>query len=63
MPPVPEGYEHCSVGMYQAQIADVAACCLSGASPIASAAVGLTALDIVCRAYAAAGRQTEDDAG
>jgi predicted dehydrogenase len=54
MPPVPEGYEHCSIGMYQAQIADVAACCRSGSTPIASAAVGLTALDIVSRAYAAA---------
>jgi len=63
MPPVPEGYDHCSVEMYQAQIADVAACCRSGATPIASAAVGFTALDIVCRAYAAAGRWTENDAG
>ena len=60
-PPVPSGYEHCSVEMYQAQIADVAACCRSGATPIASAAVGLTALDIVCKAYASAGRWDDDE--
>ena len=61
-PPVPDGYEHCSIEMYQAQIADVAACCRTGATPVASAEVGLTALDIVCRAYAAAGRWNDDDA-
>ena len=61
-PPVPDGYEHCSIGMYQAQIADVASCCRTGATPIASAEVGLTALDIVCKAYAAAGRWDDDDA-
>ena len=51
MPPAPEGYEHCSLPMYAAQLADVAACCRTGATPLASAAVGLTALEIVERAY------------
>jgi predicted dehydrogenase len=61
MPPALDGYEHCSVAMYQAQIADVAACCRSGATPVASAAVGLTALDIVQRAYASSGRENDVD--
>jgi len=50
-PPVPEGYEHCSLPMYAAQLADVASCCRTGATPLASAAVGLTALTIVEQAY------------
>lgn len=53
--PPPADYVHCSVPMYAAQLADVAASCRSGAAPTASAAVGRTALDIVERAYAAAG--------
>ena len=53
-PPAPEGYEHCSLPMYAAQIADVAACCASGATPLASAEVGLVALRIVESAYAVA---------
>lgn len=52
MPPMPDGYEHCSLPMYAAQLADVAACCLTGATPRASAEVGLTALAIVEQAYA-----------
>jgi predicted dehydrogenase len=52
--PPPEGYEHCTIPMYAAQIADVAACCMSGATPRASAEVGLVALEIVEAAYAAA---------
>ena len=51
MPPVAEGYEHCTLPMYAAQLADVAACCRSGATPMSSAAVGLTALSIVEQAY------------
>jgi predicted dehydrogenase len=53
--PVPSAAEHCSVPMYAAQLADVVACCRSGATPVGSAAVGLTALRIVEAAYAAAG--------
>lgn len=60
-PPVPDGYEHCSIEMYQAQIADVAACCRSGAKPVASAEAGLTAIEIVGKAYAAAARWNGDD--
>jgi predicted dehydrogenase len=54
MPPAAVGYQHCSVEMYQAQIADVAHCCRSGGTPRASAAGGLIALEIVQSAYAAA---------
>lgn len=53
--PPPADYVHCSVPMYAAQLADVAASCRSGTTPTASAAVGRTALDVVERAYAAAG--------
>jgi predicted dehydrogenase len=35
--------------MYAAQMADFARCCQTGATPIASAEVGLVALDIVER--------------
>jgi predicted dehydrogenase len=54
LPPPPE-YVHCAVPMYAAQLTDVAASCRSGRSPIASAEVGRTALEVVERAYAAAG--------
>ncbi len=53
LPPPPD-YVHCDVPMYATQLADVAAACRSGAAPIASAAVGRTALAIVERAYVAA---------
>lgn len=49
--PPPAGYEHCSLPMYQAQMADFAHCCATGKTPIASAEVGLTALRIVATAY------------
>jgi predicted dehydrogenase len=52
-PPPPE-YVHCTLPMYTAQMADFAACCASGATPRASAAVGLVALDVVAAAYASA---------
>jgi len=52
--PPPEGYEHCSLPMYQAQMADFAHCCATGETPIASAEVGLTALRIVEMAYRSA---------
>jgi len=52
--PPPEGYEHCSLPMYQAQMADFAHCCATGETPVASAEVGLTALRIVEMAYSAA---------
>jgi predicted dehydrogenase len=53
-PPVEEGYEHCSVPMYAAQLADVVRCCRDGGTPLASAEVGRTALAIVEQAYASA---------
>jgi predicted dehydrogenase len=40
--------------MYAAQLADVARACRTGAEPVASSAVGRTALAIVERAYATA---------
>ena len=49
--PPPDDYEHCSLPMYQAQMADFAHCCATGDTPIASAEVGLTALRIVEMAY------------
>jgi len=52
--PPPEGYEHCSLPMYQTQMADFAHCCATGQTPVASAEVGLTALRIVEMAYSAA---------
>lgn len=52
--PPPEQYVHCSVPMYAAQLADFARCCATGATPVGSAEVGLTALRIVEQAYAAA---------
>lgn len=54
MPPIPPDYEHCSLPMFAAQLADVAACCVGGGTPRASAAAGLEALAIAERAYAAA---------
>jgi len=53
MPPVPVGYEHCSVPMYAAQLADVANCCETKQVPACSAEVGFTALRIVELAYRA----------
>jgi predicted dehydrogenase len=54
LPPPPD-YVHCAAPMYAAQLADVAASCRSGRPPVASADVGRTALEVVERAYAAAG--------
>jgi predicted dehydrogenase len=45
--PPPADYVHCSLPMYQAQMADFARCCHSGDTPRASAEVGLTAMRIV----------------
>jgi predicted dehydrogenase len=60
-PPVPEpGYEHCSLPMYAAQMADFVARATLRRTPAPlgapSAASGLVALRIVEQAYAAAGR-------
>jgi predicted dehydrogenase len=49
--PAPADYVHCSLPMYQAQMADFAHCCATGDTPIASAEVGLTAMRIVDAAY------------
>ena len=54
--PAPPGYEHCTLPMYTAQMADFARCCASGETPIASASVGLVALEVVEAAYRSAGR-------
>jgi predicted dehydrogenase len=50
--PAPADYVHCSLPMYAAQMADFARCCSTGDTPIASADVGIVALDIVERATA-----------
>ena len=47
MPPMPPGYEHCSVPMYAKQLIDFAAACEGGRESQASAKVGLVALRIV----------------
>ncbi len=59
--PSAPGYDHCSVPMYAAQLADFARCCRAAREqgpgsplPAASAEVGLTALRVVEAAYAAA---------
>jgi predicted dehydrogenase len=54
--PPPDGYNHCDLPMYQAQMADFLDCCRTGAAPRASADVGLEAIRIVEAAYAAARR-------
>jgi predicted dehydrogenase len=51
--PPPADYVHCSLPMYTAQMCDFAQCCETGATPVASADVGLVALSIVERAYQA----------
>lgn len=53
--PAPATYEHCSLPMYSAQMADFLRCCRTGDTPIASAEVGLVALRIVDAAYRDAG--------
>ncbi len=55
---MPSGYVHCSLPMYAAQMADFAHCCHTGATPIASSEVGLTAMTIVENAYRSAGWTT-----
>ena len=52
--PPPAGYDHCDLPMFAAQMEDFLGCCASGATPRASAAVGLEALRIVEAAYASA---------
>ncbi len=52
---MPDGYVHCDLPMYQAQMADFAHCCRTGDTPVASADVGLTAMTIVEDAYRSAG--------
>ena len=52
--PAPADYIHCSLPMYAAQMADFLHCTATGATPIASAQVGLTALQVVQTAYASA---------
>lgn len=49
--PPPADYVHCTLPMYTAQMADFITCCRIGATPIASAEVGITALSIVEQAY------------
>jgi predicted dehydrogenase len=58
--PPPADYEHCALPMYAAQMADFLTCCGTGATPRASAEVGLEALRIVEAAYRSA---AEVDAG
>jgi predicted dehydrogenase len=41
--------------MFAAQMADFAQCCATGATPVASAEVGLTAMRVVEAAYQSAG--------
>jgi predicted dehydrogenase len=53
--PAPADYVHCSLPMFAAQMADFARCCATGATPIASAEVGLTAMRVVDAAYQSAG--------
>jgi len=57
--PPPDGYEHCSLPMYQAQMADFARCCATGDTPVASAEVGLIALRIVEAAYRSSAKGQE----
>ncbi len=52
--PPPADYEHCALPMYAAQMADFLGCCRTGATPRASADVGLEALRIVEAAYRSA---------
>ena len=52
--PPPPGYDHCDLPMFTAQMEDFLVCCATGATPRASAAVGLEALRIVEAAYASA---------
>ncbi|MCZ7537087.1 MAG: Gfo/Idh/MocA family oxidoreductase [Acidimicrobiia bacterium] len=49
--PPPDDYVHCSLPMFAAQMADFAHCCATGATPVASAETGLTALRVVESAY------------
>lgn len=53
--PPPADYEHCTLPMYTAQMADFLACARNGGTPVASAEVGLEALRIVAAAYRSAG--------
>jgi predicted dehydrogenase len=53
--PPPAHYVHCSLPMYTAQMADFVTCARTGATPLASAAVGIAALEIVEQAYRSAG--------
>ena len=52
--PPPADYEHCTLPMYAAQMADFVTCCATGATPLASADVGIEALRIVEAAYRSA---------
>lgn len=52
--PPPADYEHCTLPMYAAQMADFVACCATGDTPVASAEVGIEALRIVAAAYRSA---------
>jgi predicted dehydrogenase len=49
--PAPADYVHCTLPMYAAQMGDFLECCRTGATPRASAEVGITALAIVEQAY------------
>lgn len=53
--PPPADYVHCSLPMYTAQMQDFIECVRTGATPQASAQVGITALEIVEQAYRSAG--------
>jgi predicted dehydrogenase len=53
--PAPVDYVHCDLPMYAAQMADFAQCCVTGDTPIASAQVGRTVMQIVEAAYHSAG--------
>lgn len=53
--PPPADYVHCSLPMYIAQMQDFLTCVRTGATPLASSEVGITALEIVEQAYRSAG--------
>ena len=61
MPPMPAGYEHCSVPMYAKQLTEFALACASGRPPAGSADVGLVALGIVEAAQRSANSLSSKD--
>ena len=56
--PPPGDYEHCAVDMYATQMTDFLRCCATNATPLASADVGVTIMEIVDAAVASASELT-----